>query len=199
MKIYLSIFLLFLNGCATITRAPNDNNPVDVPYNGEELAIVNGEKITINEYNERLKQLSPYEKAMYKSEKGHVEFLNTLIQQKLMVQRARELELDKDAGIQKKIEYLKNRVTENVLIEALVKREVLDKTVVTDKEAKAYYDEHLEEFKKNKAATQEFYEVSEEIKKKLIFDKQKKEYQELLRQLETEAKIEIKQALVNLP
>ena len=45
---------------------------------------------------------------------------------------------------------------------------------------------------RQEASLREFYEVSDEIKEKLLAGKQRKEHQEWLQQLETEAKIEMK-------
>jgi len=148
------------------------------------LAIVNGEKITINEYNEKLKQLPVHEKAKYRGEQGHKEFLDALIRHKLMVQQAKKLGLDKDVEVQKKIEALMREVTEEVLVKTLVERDVLDKVVVTDREAKAYYDEHKEEFKEKEkvrirhilvATEQEAHKISQELEKGADFVKLAKE------------------------
>lgn len=298
MNVYLITFIiaLLLSGCATTAQIA-DSDRIGDESQGEEtaeladqeeaeevLVVVNGEEITINEYNEKLKQLSVYEKARYRGEEGHKKFLQALIRRKVMVQEARKKELDKDVEVQKKIEVLVQEMTERVLMETLAKKEVWERVVVTDKEAKTYYDEHNEEFMekekarvrqillateeeaqkirqeleegadfaklaeeksidqatakqggdsgylergkmpsefeeacfsleiggiggpvktkfgyhiikledKKEASIKEFYEVSEEIKKKLISGKQQKEYQEWLRQLEEKAKIEIK-------
>ncbi len=294
MKIYLvaGFIALFMIGCAT--KAPLDNktnlegslqvkNAAESVGQAEEkevLAIVNGEEITISDYNDKLKRLSAYEKAMYRGEEGHRRFLEALIQQKVMVQKAREMGLDKDEGVQTKISALMKETTERVLIETLIKKEILDKVVVTDEEAKAYYDEHREQFKdkekvrvrqiivateeeaqailqelengadfaelasrksndqsggdpgyiergrmpavleevyfslevgeisdavktnqgyyivkledKKEASIKEFYEVRDGIKSKLVVGKQREEHQNWLRQLEEEAKIEVK-------
>jgi peptidyl-prolyl cis-trans isomerase C len=283
-----------LSGCATATKI-TDNDLLSVELKADNasgvsnqkedtvLARINGEKITMSEYNEQMKRLSTFEKAKYRGEEGHKEFLNELILRKLMLQNARKIELDKDSEVQKKIEILMRDVTERVLVETLIKREVWDKVVVTDKEAKAYYDEHEDEFKENEqirirhilvkteeearqirqeleagvdfarlakdksidqktaklegdlgyfergrllpefekscfglkvgevsevvktkfgyhiikledekeASIKEFYEAKGEIKEQLIFDKQREKYQEWIRQIEENAKIEI--------
>jgi peptidyl-prolyl cis-trans isomerase C len=177
MKIYLvTIFTaLFMIGCATTTPLDNNINPesssqvkdatepVGQAEEGEVLVIVNGEEITISEYNDKLKRLSTYEKAMYRGEEGHRKFLEALIQQKVMVQKAREMGLDKNEEVQTKIAALMKEVTERVLIEALIKQEILDKVVVTDEEAKAYYDEHRDEFKdKEKVRIRQIIVATEE-------------------------------------
>jgi EpsD family peptidyl-prolyl cis-trans isomerase len=294
MKIYLvTIFVaFFMIGCATTASFDSKSSlqvkdaaePVEQPEEDEALVVVNGEEITISEYNDKLRRLSNYERARYRGEEGHRKFLEALIQQKVMVQKAREMGLDKNDEVQTKIAALMKEVTERVLIEALIKQEILDKVVVTDEEAKAYYDEHREEFKdkekvkirqiiaateeeaqeilqelengadfaelasrksndqstaksgedpgyiergkmpavleniyfslevgkisdavktnhgyyivkledKKEASIKEFYEVSDEIKSKLIVGKQREEHQKWLLQLEEEAKIEVK-------
>ena len=290
MKMYLvTIFIaFFMIGCATTASFDSKSSlqvkdaaeSVGQKEDDEVLVIVNGEEITISEYNDKLKRLSNYEKARYRGEEGHRKFLEALIQQKVMVQKAREMGLDKNDEVQTKIVSLMKEVTERVLIEALIKQEILDKVVVTDEEAKAYYDEHKEEFKdkekvkirqiiaateeeaqeilqelengadfaelasrksnnqsggdpgyiergkmpavleniyfslevgeisdavktnqgyyivklegKKEAAIKEFYEVSDDIKSKLIVGKQREEHQKWLRQLEEKAEIEVR-------
>jgi EpsD family peptidyl-prolyl cis-trans isomerase len=298
MRIYPVALLtvIFWVGCANTAPLNNGDTPgsnlhvkeasglTEQTEEGEVLAIVNGDEITIDDYNDKLKRLSIYEKARYRGEEGHGKFLEALIQQKVMVQKARMMGLDRDEEVQRKIAALMQEVTERVLIEALIKQEILDKVVVTDREAKAYYDEHKNEYaekekakirqitvateedaqrirqelengsdfaelaKENStdqhaanrggdlgyvergrmpaefdnvvfslevgeiseavktnlgyhiikledrkaAAVKEFYEVSDEIKKKLIAGKQREEHQKWLRQLEAEAKIEMK-------
>jgi len=151
--------VILLSGCATKAHMNNGGNAesglqqevgttetAEQAAEDEVLAFVNGEAITISEYNEKLKQLSKYERARYRGEEGHQAFLRDLILQKIMVQKAIEDGLDKDEEVQKKIEVLVGEVKKRVLMEALIKQEILDKVVVTDKEAKTYYDEHKEEF-----------------------------------------------------
>jgi peptidyl-prolyl cis-trans isomerase C len=187
MKIYLvAVFIaLSMIGCATTAPLDNKTNPesssqvknaaesVGQAEEEEVLAIVNGEEITISDYKHKLKRLSAYEKAMYRGEEGHRRFLEALIQQKVIAQKAREMGLDKDEEVQTKIAALMKEVTERVLIEALVKQEILDKVVVTDEEAKAYYDEHRDEFKdKEKVRVRQIIVATEE------------EAQEILQELE---------------
>ncbi len=291
------LIVVFLSGCAA--KAPiDDSSNLEGELQQESgttetaeqvdesavLAVVNGEKITINDYNEKLMQLSNYERAIYRGEEGHQRFLKAMILQKIMVQKSKEMGLDKDEEVRKKIRELMRETTERVLMDALIKQEILDKVAVTDEEAKAYYDENKEGFAekekaqarhilvateeeaqeirkqldegadfaelaaekstdkgtaskggdlgyfergrmvpefeeacfnleiggvsepiktrfgyhiikledKKEAGTKEFYEVSDEIKKKLLSGKQQKEHQEWLRQLEAEVTIEIK-------
>lgn len=190
MKIYLvTIFIaLFMIGCATTVPLHSNINPESSSQvegatepagqaeEDEVLVIVNGEEITISEYNDKLKRLSAYEKAMYRGEEGHRRFLEALIQQKVMVQKAKGMGLDKNEEVQRKIAALTREVTERVLIEALIKQEILDKVVVTDEEAKAYYDEHREEFKDK-----------EKVKISQIVVATEEEAQEILQELENGA------------
>ena len=177
MKIYLvTIFVaFFMTGCATTAPLDNNINPgnssqvenaaesVGQAEEKEVLAVVNGEEITISDYNDKLRRLSTYERAMYRGQEGHGKFLEALIQQKVMVQKAREMGLDKNDEVQTKIAALMKEVTERVLIEALIKQEILDKVVVTDEEAKAYYDKNREGFKdKEKVKIRQIIAATEE-------------------------------------
>ena len=250
----------------------------------EVLVVVNGEPITVNEYNDKMKRMSNYERARYRGEEGHRKFLQALIVQKIIVQKAIEMGLDKDEEVQNTIAILTGDVTTRALVDALVKREILDKVVVTDEEAMAYYNENKASFaikekvkihqimvkteeeaqkireeldngadfaelakeksidqhtatkggdlgyvdidrlpaelrevlsgleigaisniaktamgyhiikleERQEATTQEFYEVSDSIKEKLLSGKQQEEHKEWLKQLEEDAKIEMK-------
>ena len=76
--------------------------------------------------------------------------------------------LDEDAEVQQQIRALMKEVTERALIEALVKQEILDKVEVTEKEAKAYYDEHREEFEeKEKVKIRQIMVATEEDAQKV--------------------------------
>ncbi len=190
MNMYLNLTafltILLLGVCTTAARASESDKStgelqeknvaetVEQKEEEEVLAIVNGEEITINEYNEKLKQLSNFEKARYRGEEGHKEFLNALVQQKLMVQKAKKMGLDKDEEVQKKIEALMQEVTKRVLVEALVEREVLDKVVVTNKEAKKYYDKNKKEFQeKEKVRARHILVATEEEAKKICQELEK--------------------------
>ncbi len=288
--------VLFLSGCATRAHINERGNPenglqyeTEIAEEVEEddvLAVVNGEVISIDYYNNKLMGLSNYERAMYKGEEGHQKLLKAIIMQVILVQKAKEMKLNEDAEVQKTIKTLIREMTAKALIEALTKQEIMDKVLVTDEEAKAYYDENKEEFEikemvqvrhimvateeealevrkqleegadfteiagekstdqitakkggelgyfergkmvaeleevcfnmkvgeisdpvktdygyhivnledKKEAGMREFYEVSDDIKKKLLSDKQREEHQKWLNQLEEEAEIKIETA-----
>ncbi len=139
------------------------------------VATVNGEKITIDEFKDRLADTLRYSgsRSAPKPEdedRLKEEVLNQLIDEKIMLLRAEELSLTvNDAEITKKIEEIKEGYSterfEKVLAEqsvnfdawkrALKKRMILEKLVasdvnaavsVTDKEVRAYYDSHRKEY-----------------------------------------------------
>ncbi len=173
------IAAFIMSGCASKTHISDGSNPesglqqeiemaevtetVEEPEEDEILAVVNGEIITINNYNKKLKRLSNYERARYRGAEGHQDFLKTIILQRIMVQKAKEMGLDKDKEAQKKIKELVQEVKERVLIESLIKAEILDKVEVTDEEAKKYYDENKTEFEeKEKAQARHILVATEE-------------------------------------
>ena len=155
------LVVLFLGGCAAKARISPESVSQKEAETTEEaeqtssvgelkvdevLVVVNGEEISLNDYNEKLKGLSNYERARYRGEEGHQDFLKGIILQRIMVQKAKELGLDKDEEVQQRITNLVHEITERVLMESLIKQEILDKVAVTDKEAKEYYKENKEEF-----------------------------------------------------
>ncbi|MFC1718570.1 peptidylprolyl isomerase [Candidatus Poribacteria bacterium] len=177
--------VLFLSGCATKAQISDSGNPesalqqeMEITETAEQveednvLVVVNGEKITMNYYNQKMKQMSAYEKARYSGPEGHQALLKSLILQKIMVQKAKEMGLDKDDEVQKKTRALMQEAMESVLMDELVKQEILDKVEVTDGEAKEYYDKNEAEFaEKEKAQARHILvkteEEAQEVRKQL--------------------------------
>ena len=127
------------------TAKPKDEPKVD-PAEEVVLATVNGRKITIKDYNDRLKKLSSFERARYREQDGHKEFLKMLVQRELLIQEAKRLGLENDPKVKERVAEILKDVTENVMIDEVVQREVFDKIVISDEEAKQYYDENIDEF-----------------------------------------------------
>jgi foldase protein PrsA len=140
------------------------------------VASINEEKITLDEYRERIfKQLNPpgtkAQITIPDAERFKDEILNIMIMERLMLQKARELslgvsadELDKAVNDIKK-DYSEDRFQQNfsmdktsfdlwrselknrILMEKLVQAEVNSKISVSDTEAAAYYKAHMNTFK----------------------------------------------------
>ncbi|MFQ6091281.1 MAG: peptidylprolyl isomerase [bacterium] len=105
------------------------------------VAKVGGEKITWGEFREGYLKSPQYRRAREDSSAKH-EYLNSLIQKKLMVQEAYRQGLDKDEEIAKQVE----STEKNLILRELYNREILNK-MVSESEIRDFYDHSAEEVK----------------------------------------------------
>ncbi|MDP3789613.1 MAG: peptidylprolyl isomerase [Candidatus Omnitrophota bacterium] len=104
------------------------------------LAKVNGEVITVRDFNGRIDKLPKQYQDIVKSQKKN--YLDDLIMEKLLYKKALTENVDKDKDTQDIIA----EATKKIIIARLVEKEVEKKVRVSDEEVKKYYDEHSEEF-----------------------------------------------------
>ncbi len=108
------------------------------------VAKINNEKITLSEFNERLKDYPALAHAGgnidLQTKKG---FLDNLVVRELLYQDAIKNGMDKDKETASFIEEMKKRV----VVERFFKKEVDEKAKVNEEELKKYYNEHPEEAK----------------------------------------------------
>lgn len=106
------------------------------------LAKVNGFEITQVELDQRLSSLPPQLQARFQTNKR--QFLDELINQKLLLGEAQKQKVDTDEKVLSVLEQLKSEL----MIQRLVEREILEKVQVDDQEAQAYFNTNKERFKK---------------------------------------------------
>lgn len=106
------------------------------------LANIGSKTITSTEFAERLKQLPPQYQALIKSDEEKKTMLDALVKEQLIVQEAKERNLDKEKAIQAKI----NTIVDQILLEEMVKRVRDSQLKPSEAEAKSYYDQHKSEF-----------------------------------------------------
>ncbi|MDD5679674.1 MAG: peptidylprolyl isomerase [Candidatus Omnitrophica bacterium] len=104
------------------------------------LAKVDGEIITVKDFNDRIEKLPKQYQEAVKNQKRS--YLNDLIMEKLLYKKALRANIDKDRETQDIIA----EATKKIIIARLVEKEVENKVKVSDEEAKKYYDENSEEF-----------------------------------------------------
>lgn len=107
------------------------------------VAKINNEKITLSDFNERLKevpQLAHGGDVDLQTKKG---FLDNLIVRELLYQEALKSGIDKDKETAKFIEEMKKRV----VVERFFKKEIDEKAKVSEEDLKKYYNENPEEAK----------------------------------------------------
>jgi len=108
------------------------------------LATVDGEKITKEDLNTFLKQMQPGQPINYDmlDPKNRKELLDAYIEMELVAKAAEKAGLEKDPEFQKMLELAKKKL----LINAYAKKQ-FESTVVSDSEAKEFYQKNLEKFK----------------------------------------------------
>jgi peptidyl-prolyl cis-trans isomerase C len=112
------------------------------PLQEKELVRINDRVITLAEFDREMEQLPPSLKTLVITDEGRREFLQKLIERELLLQEGVKKGFDKDAEILSKVEQFK----EGLIIEALTEKLCAGKDEVSDKEVKAYYRGHKEEF-----------------------------------------------------
>lgn len=103
-----------------------------------QLAIINGQVITLSDFNQYWDAIPE----QYKLQLSKEDFLEQLVIQTLLVQKAEELELTSNPEIQFQIK----NAAEQILIQYLIEKEIIEKTELNDDEILSYYEENKEKF-----------------------------------------------------
>ena len=94
--------------------------------------------ITLGELNQLWEQV-PEE---YKLQLDKSMILDQMISEKLLIQEAINIGLEKDNDVLEQIQ----KMTEQILVQVLIEREILDKIEVNDEEASEYYEQNKDSF-----------------------------------------------------
>ncbi|MCS7280192.1 MAG: peptidylprolyl isomerase [Desulfobacterota bacterium] len=130
-KLILTIVVVFLIlGCGK-----KDDSKV--------VAEIDGEKITLNEFNKELDKIPTELKMLVATEMGKRAYLERLIMKRLLLKEAKKEKIEKDKEFQEKLA----EIREQLLIDMLVKKR-LEKAEIKEEEIRKYYEENKEQFKK---------------------------------------------------
>ncbi|HRZ67821.1 MAG TPA: peptidylprolyl isomerase, partial [Candidatus Omnitrophota bacterium] len=140
-----------LTGCCASpkpeTGAPEAGKPQPSGVSGAKAGTVvieiGSEKITIEEINAMIKEIPEQYQPMAEEHKDM--FAESVINQKLLYNEASKLNLDKNAAVQKQIE----EARKEIIIKEFLRREIEDKVVVSDEDAKKYYEANKDKFKES--------------------------------------------------
>ncbi|HAK59985.1 MAG TPA: hypothetical protein DCO77_06320 [Nitrospiraceae bacterium] len=181
------LFFLALAGCS------KDSDNVVV-------AKVNRTKITIGDFQKQVADLPPQLKqAVAVDPKARQDFLDDLIGIEVVLQEARRQGLHKDEEFVKKQKLFKQEMErrleeqmKNELFNGLFKKELAGKiTPPTDKEVKAYYNEHKKEMRTADGKRMSLKDAAPQLKAWLLQKKQREAYMEYAKELKAKAKITI--------
>lgn len=107
---------------------------------GKVIAEVGGEKITLEELDQMVQDLPAQFQSMASSRKG--EFLDSVIDEKLLYGKALSDNIDKDPKVKRQVE----QISRQVVISELLKREIERKVQISDADAKDYYEANKDQF-----------------------------------------------------
>lgn len=102
------------------------------------LATINEEVITLNDFNQYWDSIPD----QYKIQLSKVDLLEQLIIQTLLVQNAEELGFKNNPEVSFQIK----NTTEQILIQYLIEKEIVEKTELSDEEISSYYEEQKENY-----------------------------------------------------
>ncbi len=123
-------FALLLFGCAK-------------KEDGKVLATIDGEKITLEEFNKELDRIPANMKMLVLTQSGKQSFLDRYIVKRLLLEEAKKENIEKDKDFQERA----NDIREQLLIESLLKKKVATNINPSDQELKDYYEKNKDKFK----------------------------------------------------
>ncbi len=139
LVVFIVAFGLFVAAGITFSGAETDGDKI-VAGEEEIIATVNGEKITVGDFREKM-ELAVIPSARNDAD-TQSQMLESMIVSKLIYAMAVEKGFDKTPEMLKKLEEIKKAV----IAQTFVEEKTLADVKITDKEVKKYYDDHEEEF-----------------------------------------------------
>jgi peptidyl-prolyl cis-trans isomerase C len=105
-------------------------------------ATVGDEKITQADIDSKTSMLPPQFRARYETADGKKKLVEQLTKMSLLSQEARRLNLDKNTEVAKRIK----EIADNLIIQELIKEQVIDKVKTSDADIEKYYKDNKQEF-----------------------------------------------------
>ena len=106
------------------------------------FATVGDEKITQADIDSKTSMLPPQFRARYETADGKKKLVEQLTKMSLLSQEARRLNLDKNTEVAKRIK----EIADNLIIQELIKEQVIDKVKTSDADIEKYYKDNKQEF-----------------------------------------------------
>ena len=143
LTLCLLVFFIFnpssiLADEGTSTTETNPEDVVTILPPETILASISGQTITLGEFNQLWEQV-PED---YKLQLDKSMVLDQMISEKLLIQEAKDMGLGEDKDVLEQIK----KMTEQILVQALIEREILNKLKVNDEEVLEYYEQNKDSF-----------------------------------------------------
>jgi peptidyl-prolyl cis-trans isomerase C len=143
LTLFLLVFLIFNpssifadEGTSTTETNPEDVETILPPETI--LASFSEQTITLGEFNQLWEEV-PED---YKLQLDKSMVLDQMISEKLLIQEAKNMGLEEDNDVLEQIK----KMAEQILVQALIEREILDKIKVNDEEVLEYYELNKDSF-----------------------------------------------------
>lgn len=114
--------------------------------NGTILATIDGEDVTLQEFNKELDKIPANMKMLVATQTGKKNYLDRLVVKKLLLKVAKKEKVDSEKEFQDRLTDIK----EQLLIESVLKKKISADTKISDADLKKYYDDNKESFKKDR-------------------------------------------------
>ena len=194
----LLIILSLALGCQKAGQNSGEKaaKPAEKAAGGSYLAKVNNVPITEEDVKSELKSLPPQVRAAFLAEGGIESFLDELVKKELLYQEAKKKGMDKSEDLTKKMEEFRKLMMIELLLEEAVEKKA---EVVSEKEAKDFYEKNKKEFiieKKGKKETIEFEKAKEFIVQKLSSEKQRDVFDTYIGGLKNAGSVEMNKAAI---
>ena len=180
--IYLLLLVLFLH-LFSCTQEQAKENKI--------LAGINDYNLTIDEFQYQLAAELEMDEDFKLTKEAKAEFLERVIRKELLVQKAKELKLDRKEKFVRAIE----RYWESTLIRDLVEmkgEEISNRILISQEEIEAYYNDMKKPEKKLPPLAELWEKIAEELKEK----KKRRMLKEWIEDLRKKAGIEINEELL---
>ncbi len=114
--------------------------------NGTILATIDGENVSLEEFNKELDKIPANMKMLVATQTGKKNYLDRLIIKKLLLREAKKEKVESEKEFQDRLSDIKDQL----LIESVLKKKITADTKITDDDLKKYYEANKEAFKKDK-------------------------------------------------
>ncbi|MBI4753290.1 SurA N-terminal domain-containing protein [Candidatus Desantisbacteria bacterium] len=148
------------------------------------IATVNGEKITTADMDKQMEEMPPAYREMFADPANKEKLLTRLIKERILLQEAKKAKIGQRPDILEKIKAMKNQL----MVQEIIKLNVIEKTTISDKEVADYYkanEEKIQQYAQGKS----FNEIKGQLKEIALQDKQNTFFEKWVEGLEKQAKI----------
>jgi thioredoxin 1 len=152
-RVAVVVGLAVLVGVVIAAKARRDRRQGEEPASGTKItfhtqdviATVNAEKVTVGELEDALASLPAEYRSEFERQKDA--FLEELITRKLLLQQARSQKINETDAYRNALREHEAHPghEEHVLIDVLLRKEVLDKVEVSDADLRAFYEEYKDQ------------------------------------------------------